>query len=43
MATKKKFNVYSLIYSRIKKKHPDWSHKKICVCTKFAMWRKKAA
>ena len=38
-----KFNKFGYIYSRIKKKHPDWSHKKTCklydICNKnLILW-----
>lgn len=40
MANKKnKFNVYAFIYSRIRAKHPNWSHGQIKYCTVYA-WRR---
>lgn len=38
---KKKFNRYSFIYSRIRQKHPNWSHGKIKYCTIYALRRNK--
>jgi hypothetical protein len=33
----KKFNKFGYIYTLIKRKHPDWSRKKIRSCTIYAI------
>lgn len=33
----KKFNRFGHVYSLLKKRHPDWSHKKLRSCTLYAI------
>lgn len=35
----KKHNVFGIVYSKIKKKHPNWSHGQIVHCTAYALKR----
>lgn len=34
-------DVWTIIFCRIKLKHPDWSNKRIMNCTKYAYRRRK--
>lgn len=37
---KKKFNKFGYVYGLIRKRHPDWSDKKLISCTIYALRKK---
>lgn len=40
MNTKLNGRLWDVIYYSIKRKHPDWSNKRILVCTRYAYRRR---
>lgn len=36
----KKHNVFGIVYSKIRNKHPTWAHKQIVHCTVYALKNK---